>query len=172
MYRSVVCALQYATITRSMISYAVNKVCQFMSHPSEAHWITVKHIFRYLKGTVDYRMHLFPLSRYQPFPIRAFCDTDWAFDPDDRRSTSGAAIYFGPNLIAWWSRKRPVVARSNTEAEYWSLAHVTAEILWIQTLLAELHVPSATPLTLCELRTTVVRSSSVSSFTFGNNRAR
>ncbi|CAJ2655041.1 unnamed protein product [Trifolium pratense] len=81
-----------------------------MSHPSEAHWIAVKHIFRYLKGTIDYKLHFFPLSRYQPFPIRAFCDTDWASDPDDRRSTSSAAIYFGPNLIAWWSRKQPVVA--------------------------------------------------------------
>lgn len=32
MYRSVVGALQYAPITRPEISYAVNKVCQFMSN--------------------------------------------------------------------------------------------------------------------------------------------
>lgn len=37
MYRSVVGALQYATITRPDIAYAVNKVCQFMSHPLETH---------------------------------------------------------------------------------------------------------------------------------------
>jgi len=34
-YRSVVAALQYATITRPDISYSVNMVCQFMSHPLE-----------------------------------------------------------------------------------------------------------------------------------------
>ena len=36
-YRSVVAALQYATITRPNISYSVNMVCQFMSHPLEPH---------------------------------------------------------------------------------------------------------------------------------------
>nr|KYP37002.1 hypothetical protein KK1_041843 [Cajanus cajan] len=36
-YRSVVGALQYATITRLELSFAVNKVCQFMAHPLESH---------------------------------------------------------------------------------------------------------------------------------------
>lgn len=35
MYRSVVGALQYATITRTEISFSVNKVCQFLSEPLE-----------------------------------------------------------------------------------------------------------------------------------------
>jgi len=38
MYRSLVGALPYATITRPEISFAVNKVCQFMSKPLESHW--------------------------------------------------------------------------------------------------------------------------------------
>lgn len=33
LHRSVVGALQYATLTRSEIAYSVNKVCQFMAHP-------------------------------------------------------------------------------------------------------------------------------------------
>lgn len=37
LYRSIVGALQYATITRPEISYSVNKVCQFMAHPLESH---------------------------------------------------------------------------------------------------------------------------------------
>jgi hypothetical protein len=96
-----------------------------MAHPLESHWTAVKRILRYLKGTLHHK----------PPSIKAFCDVDWASDPDDRRNTSGAAVYFGPNLVSWWSRKQPVVARSSAEAEYRSLAHVTAEILWIQTLL-------------------------------------
>nr|KYP58783.1 hypothetical protein KK1_014205 [Cajanus cajan] len=44
LYRSVVGALQYATITRPKINFFVNKVCQFMSNPLEQHWSTVKRI--------------------------------------------------------------------------------------------------------------------------------
>jgi histone deacetylase 1/2 len=150
MYRSVVGALQYATLTRPEISYSVNKVCQFMSHPLDSHWVAVKRILRYLKGTLHHGLLLSPATPSQVPSLHAFCDADWASDPDDRRSTSGAAIYFGPNLISWWSRKQPVVARSSTEAEYRSLAHATAELLWVQTLLQELHVHSSAPLVLCD----------------------
>lgn len=133
-YRSVVGALQYATITRPELVYAVNKVCHFMAHPLETHWVAIKRIVRYLKGTVGHGLHVAPLSPSSPPSLQLFCDTDWASDPGDRRSTSGAAIFFGNNLIAWWSKKHPVVAPSSTEAEYRSLAQATADLLWIKTL--------------------------------------
>ena len=38
-YRSTVGALQYVTITRPDISFAVNKVCQFMQAPTTEHWL-------------------------------------------------------------------------------------------------------------------------------------
>jgi histone deacetylase 1/2 len=37
-YRSVVGSLQYLTLTHLNISFAVNKVCQFLSQPTEVHW--------------------------------------------------------------------------------------------------------------------------------------
>ncbi|KAK2354410.1 putative mitochondrial protein [Trifolium repens] len=150
MYRSVVGALQYATLTRPEISFAVNKVCQFMSHPLEAHWVAVKRILRYLKGTLHHGLCLSSALASSAPSLKVFCDADWASDPDDRRSTSGAALYFGPNLVSWWSRKQPVVARSSTEAEYRSLAHATAELLWVQTLLTELHVSFTSPVIYCD----------------------
>jgi Reverse transcriptase (RNA-dependent DNA polymerase) len=42
LYRSIVGALQYATLTRPDISYAVNKVSQFMHSPTPVHWVAVK----------------------------------------------------------------------------------------------------------------------------------
>lgn len=132
------------TITRPEISFSVNKVCQFMSDPSEQHWIAVKRILRYLNGTLNPGLRLQP-SNSPNVSVQAYCDAGWASDPDDRRSTSGAAIFLGPNLVPWWSMKQKVVARSSTEAEYRSLALATAEVTWIQTLLFELQVKHTTP---------------------------
>jgi histone deacetylase 1/2 len=150
LYRSTVGALQYATLTRPDIAFSVNKVCQFMAHPLESHWRAVKRILRYLKGTMSHGLLLYPSPSSPPFSLRAYSDADWATDQDDRRSTSGSCIYFGSNLISRGSKKQPLVARSSTEAEYRSMAHTTADLMWIQSLLNELHVPFHTPTLLCD----------------------
>jgi hypothetical protein len=53
----------------------------------------------------------------------------------------GLLSFFGSNLVSWSARKQVTVSRSSTEAEYKSLANATTEIIWIQSILAELGVP-------------------------------
>lgn len=96
-YRSIVGALQYITITRPDLSYSVNKICQFMDRPHSNHWKAVKRILHYLKGTMDHGLHFNDAKRLN---IQAYCDADWASDPDDRRSTTGFCIFLGSNLTS------------------------------------------------------------------------
>lgn len=42
LFRFVVGALQYATLTRPEVSFIVNKVCEFLGKPLESHWVVVK----------------------------------------------------------------------------------------------------------------------------------
>jgi histone deacetylase 1/2 len=136
-YRSMVGALQYLTLTRPDISYAVNKVCQYLHAPTTVHWTAAKRILRYVKHTVSFGL---AFMRSNSTLVSAFSDADWAGCVDDRRSTGGFAVFFGPNLISWSAKKQATVSRSSTEAEYKSVANATAEIIWVQSLLAELGV--------------------------------
>jgi histone deacetylase 1/2 len=102
-YRSIVGALQYLTLTRPDISFAVNKVYQLLHKPTTVHWSAVKRILRYLQFTVDMglRIHKSPSTL-----VSAFSDADWAGCSDDRRSTGGFAVFLGSNLISWSARKQ------------------------------------------------------------------
>lgn len=51
-YRSLVGALQYLTLTRPGITYAVNNVCQHMHKPKNLHFAAVKRILRCIKGSL------------------------------------------------------------------------------------------------------------------------
>jgi histone deacetylase 1/2 len=53
-YRSMVGALQYLTLTRPDICYAVNKVCQYLHAPTTVHKIAAKPILRYVKSTITF----------------------------------------------------------------------------------------------------------------------
>jgi len=125
-FRQLVGSLQYLTLTRPDISYAVHHVCQYMHAPREPHLIAVKRIFCYLKGTLDIGLHFVPMPLTA---LHGFCDADWAGCKDDRRSTSSFVIYMGANLLSWGAKKQATVSRSMAEAEYRALAFTTAELM-------------------------------------------
>jgi hypothetical protein len=125
-YHSVVGGLQYLTLTRPDLSFAVNRVCQFLHSPTEGHWSAVKRILRFVHGTLDHGLLLQPsLSQ----SVSIYTDADWAGDIEDRRSTGGYALFHGVNLITWSAHKQPTVSRSSTESEYKAVANATAKLI-------------------------------------------
>jgi histone deacetylase 1/2 len=133
----VVGSLQYLTHTRPDISFAVNKVCQFLSWPTEVYWEVVKCILRYVKGIIDTDLRF---CRSSLLDVSIFTDAEWARCVDDRRSIGGYAVFVGLNLVSWSLKKQPTVSRSSTEVEYKALANGAAETIWINSLLKELGV--------------------------------
>lgn len=54
MYRSLVGSLRYLVHTRPNIAFAVGYVSRFMEKPQQEHLVAVKHLLRYISGTIDY----------------------------------------------------------------------------------------------------------------------
>ncbi|KAL6340541.1 hypothetical protein AAG906_010449 [Vitis piasezkii] len=106
-YSSLVGALQYITLTRPEISFAVNRACQYMAHPTTSHLQAAKRILRYLKGTATHGISI---------------------HASPSLSTSGFCLFFGTNLISWSSTKQRVVSRSSVKSEYRALAFLTTEL--------------------------------------------
>ncbi|XP_019157992.1 PREDICTED: uncharacterized protein LOC109154715 [Ipomoea nil] len=91
-YMSLAGALQYLTVTRPDLSFAVNQLCQHMHAPTTSHWKQLKPVLRYVKGTIGFGLRI---RKSMLKEIHAFYDSDWAGYPEDRKSTSGFAIFSG-----------------------------------------------------------------------------
>ncbi|XP_039029473.1 uncharacterized mitochondrial protein AtMg00810-like [Hibiscus syriacus] len=142
MYRSIVASLLYICHTRPEFAFNVGKVAQFMHEPREIHLVTVKHILRYLAGTVDYRLMFLPSK--SKFSVLAFADADWGANITDRRSISMYGVFLDNHLVAWSSKKQNYVSHLTMEAEYKSLVDVIAEVTWVATQqLCANYVPAA-----------------------------
>jgi hypothetical protein len=115
-YRSIVGALRYLTLTQSDISFAINRVCQFLRSATSVHCERVKRIVRYVKGTCQSGLK-YVSSASQI--LSKFSDTDWAGCPNDRRYTGGFTVFLG---FYGASGNRPPFRGQSTVVEYKSLA--------------------------------------------------
>jgi len=87
LYQQAIGSLMYAMLgTRPDIAYAVSLVSRYCANPDNAHWTAVKRIFRYLRGTTNFKL-VYDGNNSQE--LHGFSDADWAGDRDDWRSTTG-----------------------------------------------------------------------------------
>ncbi|OIT27757.1 putative mitochondrial protein, partial [Nicotiana attenuata] len=142
LFRQLVGSLNYLTITRPDISFAVQQVSQFMQTPRHLHLVAVRLIIRYLSGTST-RGLFFPSG--SPIQLNAFSDSDWAGCPDTRRSVMGWCMFLGDSLISWKSKKQDRVSKSSTESEYRAMSTACSKIIWLRGLLAEIGFPQSNP---------------------------
>nr|GFA10060.1 retrovirus-related Pol polyprotein from transposon TNT 1-94 [Tanacetum cinerariifolium] len=97
------------------IMFSVCLCDRFQEAPKTSHLEAVKHIFRYIKGT----MHLglwYPKRTDKKIVV--YADSDHAGDYVDQKSTSGICTFVGYCLTSWFSKKQTALAISTTEAEY------------------------------------------------------
>lgn len=135
-YRSMAGALQYLTVTRPDIAYAVQQLC--LHSPPDIHSAMLKRVLRYLLGAPSLGVHL---RRMSSPTMTAYSDADWAGCPDTRRSTSSYYVFLGDALVSWSSKRQTMVSRSSAEAEYRGVVNTMAECSWLRQLLGELHCP-------------------------------
>ena len=76
----------YLTNTRLDICFFMNTLSQYLVQPRCVHQIAVKHVMRYLKGTIDFGLYYDGSHEYILYD---YTDAYWARSISDRKITSG-----------------------------------------------------------------------------------
>ena len=142
--------------TRPDICYVVRLVSRYQSNPGQKHWMIVKRILRYLKGTSNYMLCY---KGKKDLRLIGFFDADWGGDVDQSKSTSGCAFLLNDSAILWRSKKQSCIALSTMEAEYVACSLVTQDVVWLKKFLYHLKIikSASNPVTIyCDNTTAIV----------------
>ena len=142
-YRSVVGKMNFLEkSTRLDIAYAVHQCARFAADPKESHAAALKKIGRYLVGTKDKGIVLYP-TRHS---FDCFVDADFVgnwdrvnadVDPSTAKSRTGYVVMYGGCPVVWASKLQREVALSTTEAEYAAISESLREVISLMQLLDE-----------------------------------
>ena len=147
-YRALLGSLMYVMLESCPdICFALSLLSRFQDAASNEHWNHLKRILPYLIGTKDYKL----VYRKNEAPVlQAFVDSDWANDPEERKSRSGFLIQVFGNTVIWGSKKQSIVALSSIEAEYVAACSASCETMWIIHTLTNLQIEVRRPVPVYE----------------------
>ncbi|XP_047339755.1 secreted RxLR effector protein 161-like [Impatiens glandulifera] len=132
-YKQIVGSFMYLTSTRPDLMYATSLLSRYMAKPLCFICKLQKKVLRYLKGTMN--LGIFYKKESQPEELETYTDIDYVSDSDDRKSTSGYAFLLSSGVVAWSSKKQPIVILSTTEAEFVATTVCVCQAIWIKRIL-------------------------------------
>jgi hypothetical protein len=81
---------------------------------------------------------------------RGYADSDYAANPDKRRSTGGFVFLLAWGAISWGSKLLPTVATSIMEAEYMAHGNGVKKALWLRKLMETLYGAAGSTQLYCD----------------------
>ena len=142
-YKTMIRGLQYLNHTRPNIESEVGIVDRFQDDPKEYHYVAVKRIFRYLKGTSNYEIWY---DRSSDFTLCTYTNVDWVGSMDDRKRIKGGAFFLGGRLVSWLRKKKYCISQSSTEAEYVATPNNCNQVMWMKKLLKDIRIEIKEPI--------------------------
>jgi len=131
-YQSIVGILMWLRLcTRPDLVFTVSMLSKFNNAPTTEHLAVATYTLRYLRNTANLGIQY--NAQNSDMSI-GYTDSDFAGDPDNRKSTSGYVFMLAGGAVLWRAQKQPLVAFSTVEAEYIGASDAAKEAIWIQSL--------------------------------------
>ena len=116
---------------QTLAIFTVSVLSRFNSNPGPEHWKAVKHLFRYLKSTMDHSLIYSPLAIPSKKMFQVYSDIDHGGNPDNEKSTSAYVIKIETGAVSWSSKLQSIVALSTTKTKYVSTVSAATEAIWM-----------------------------------------
>eukprot|EP00854_Cymbomonas_tetramitiformis_P026901 gene26901-biopygen27858 len=146
-YRALLGQLQWvACCSRPDIIAVVSVLSRFCTTYGPEHFVALKQVVRYLKGTREYELVLRTASApggcgtrpSRPLPLSIYTDADYAGCKTFRRSTFGIAVFLCGSVVIFSSMIQKCVSLSTTEAEIIDMSEGAREVKYVLNVLDSL----------------------------------
>ncbi|XP_074327445.1 secreted RxLR effector protein 161-like [Apium graveolens] len=118
--------------TRPDIAFVVNLLARFSFDPTKRHWDEIKHIFRYLRGTIDLGLFFPNNSRSR---LVGYADAGYMSDSHFGRSETGYLFTYCDTFISWKSTKQTMAATSSNHAVLLAIYEASRECIWLRSVI-------------------------------------
>lgn len=128
-YREAIGSLLYlASGTRPDLSYVVNTLSRKQNNYTNADWVKVKRVLRYLRGTENLGLKYTGKGNQ----LECYADASLGTNDEKGKSTSGLIVKLFDDIIYWRTKKQTHVALSSAESEYLAMSLACKELVCIR----------------------------------------
>lgn len=140
-YREGVGSIGWLSSTvRPDLAFVFSRLGQHLAAPTKDAFRALKHVMRYIKGTIDYSLSA-PLNDKSSNQFSFYTDSDHAADSDAqerRKSQTGIIALMNGTPIKWKSTKQAGTTLSSTEAEIYAASTAVQEFIHLGYVASEL----------------------------------
>ena len=131
-YRGFVGHLSFLVqMTRPDLAFAFSELSKFIQAPGIRHWQSVQRTLQYLRGTYDQGITYSDPGREKRDVLEGWVDSDFAADPDTRRSVTGYVLSLNNGPVSWKSKRQCCTTLSSAEAEFVAASICGQELIYV-----------------------------------------
>eukprot|EP00961_Rhodomonas_salina_P143258 1927796-Rhodomonas_salina.1 len=137
-------------MTRPDLAFAFSELSKFVQSPGPAHWKAAVRTLQYLRGTYEQGITYSDPGPARRDRIEGWVDSDYAADPDTRRSVTGYVLSMNNGPVSWCSKHQSCTTLSSAEAEFVATSICWQEVIYLCALLTSLGFPPNGPTCIWE----------------------
>ena len=123
--------------------FAIQTLSCFLTKPRIPHWEAIKHVFCYLKGTIN----LWLTFGQKQVGLTGYVDADRSMVKNCHTIPEYAFI-INSSAVSWSTKHQEIISLSTMESKYIAVTHASKEALWLFSLIHQLFDVKLSPTTL------------------------